>query len=72
MSDRLRLLMNRIEQMPEEDQEFVAALLEAELADEARWQKRFAKTPEVLEKLAAEARRAHKLGLAHEMDDCAD
>ena len=70
MSDRLKLLFDEASKLSEEEQEFLAARLEEELADEQRWQKRFAETPHVLEKLAAEAREAHAKGLTKELGDC--
>jgi hypothetical protein len=41
--------------LSEEDQDTLAALLLEEMADEARWDKAFAESPDLLEKLGDEA-----------------
>jgi hypothetical protein len=41
--------------LPPEEQEALGAIILEEIADEARWAKKFAETQDVLEKLAEEA-----------------
>ncbi|MFI5386191.1 MAG: hypothetical protein ACHQ50_08735 [Fimbriimonadales bacterium] len=44
------------------EQEALAAILEAEIADEAAWQKRFAETPGTIGKLVERAKRQYRRG----------
>ena len=67
MTSRLQDLLKRVEQMPEEEQDFLAAVMEEELADEQRWHERFAATPNVLEKLQERAKRQFRDSLTSDL-----
>ena len=48
--------------LPKAEQEALAAIIQAELADEAAWQKRFAETTSTLEKLVSRAKEQFRKG----------
>ena len=54
--------IRRAKSLPEAEQEALAAIIQAELADEVAWQKRFAETPATLEKLVARAKEQYRKG----------
>jgi hypothetical protein len=55
MSKLLEKAFQEARKLPAEAQDALGALVLQEIADEARWAKRFAETQDVLEKLADEA-----------------
>ena len=55
--------------MPEVDQEAFAEFLLAELQDDREWRARFSSRPDVLSKLADEARADHESGRTRPFDD---
>jgi len=66
-----RLLERAIEEatkLPETDQEAIGALVLAELESERRWDDLFAKSQDLLSKLAQEAREEHHGGLTEPLD----
>ncbi len=54
--------------LPETDQEAIGALVLAELESEHRWDELFAKSQDLLSKLAQEARDEHRSGLTEPLD----
>ena len=48
--------------LPEQEQDALAAILLAEIQSEERWTETFAKSQDLLEELAAEARAEHEAG----------
>ncbi len=55
MTKLLEQAMQRVAQLPEDEQDAVAALVLAELESEGRWDKGFAENQDTLAELAAEA-----------------
>ena len=56
MSDRLKMAFAEAEKLPEEEQDEFADFLIAELEDDRRWNEQFARSSELLTRLADEAR----------------
>ncbi len=54
--------IKRARALPPKEQEALAAIIQAELADEAAWQKRFAATAKTLDKLVARAKQQYRKG----------
>ncbi|HSI74120.1 MAG TPA: hypothetical protein VK934_13160 [Fimbriimonas sp.] len=67
MVKALEKALDKVRQLPEEQQETLAALIEAELHDERRWRTRFAETPGTLQKLADRAKTQYERGLCDEL-----
>ena len=67
MIKQLEQAIRKAEMLPEEDQEAIAALIEAELADDAKWEKRFSETEGTLLKIAERAKRQYEQGLCEEL-----
>ena len=67
MVEQLQKVFERVESLPEEEQKELAAIIEAELADEAHWDRRFAETPDTLAKIAERAKRQYEQGLCGEL-----
>ena len=63
MTDLLGKALSESAKLPPAEQDAVAAILLEELASEERWAKSFAKSRDVLEKLAEEALAEHRAGL---------
>ena len=55
MTKLLEQAMQRVAELPEDEQDAVAALVLAELESEGRWDKRFSENQDALAELAAEA-----------------
>ena len=55
MTELLQQVVNRVRQLPDSEQDAIAAMILDELEDEARWDAAFAASPDVLSQLAAEA-----------------
>ena len=55
MTKHLEKAFEEARKLPAEQQDTLAAIILEEIADEARWAKRFAETQDVLERLADEA-----------------
>ena len=65
---RLGQAIARARELPDAQQDAIAALVLEEIADEARWDTAFARSPGVLERLAAEAEEEDRGGLTREMN----
>ncbi|MEZ4702954.1 MAG: hypothetical protein R2834_21655 [Rhodothermales bacterium] len=68
MTDMLSKAVARARQLPEKQQDAIAALILEEIEDEARWDAAFARSPDVLERLAEEAEEEERNGLTEEFD----
>jgi len=68
MTKLLEEAITKIEELPDKEQDIFAKLILEELADEARWDAAFTKSPDVLEQLAAEAEEEDKAGLSEDLD----
>jgi hypothetical protein len=63
MTDLLEKALSQVLNLPPAEHDAVAAILLEELASEERWAALFAKSEDVLEKLAEEALAEHRAGL---------
>ncbi|MBA3480983.1 MAG: hypothetical protein H0T51_04115 [Pirellulales bacterium] len=68
MTKSLQQLIEKASQLPPEQQESFAALMLYELESDQRWDELFARSPELLEKLAAEAIAEDDAGLTEPLD----
>ena len=68
MTEMLEKAVAKIKQLPAEEQDAIATLILEELEDEARWDTAFARSPGVLERLAAEADEEDRKGLTRNLD----
>jgi hypothetical protein len=68
MSKSMQLLLERVSQMPEEEQEQVARWFLEELDDDARWDALFASSQDVLRKMAEDAREDFRSGNTEPLD----
>lgn len=68
MTHLLEQAYAQVAQLPEADQDAIAALILEELEDEQRWQKSFAQYPDALARLAQEALAEHRAGLTQPLD----
>jgi hypothetical protein len=68
MTNSLQLAFAEAAKLPVEEQEFVAARLLAELAEEDEFDRAIARTSDKLAKLAQEALAEHRAGLTEELD----
>ncbi len=62
MTELLKEAMRRVSELPDEQQDAVAALVLAELESEARWDDAFAGSQDLLESLVSEATSLDKKG----------
>jgi hypothetical protein len=71
MTKRWEQAAAMVAELSDTDQDAIAEVVMAELASEARWQRLFAASQDVLADLAEEALAAHKEGKTHvlELDD---
>jgi hypothetical protein len=68
MTKLLEEAIARVKQLPETEQDAIAALILEELEDEAHWDKVFAKSPDVLAELATAALAEDQAGKTQELD----
>ena len=68
MSKLLDRAIEEARKLPPEEQDALGAIMLEEIADEARWAKKFAETQDVLEKLADEALADLKAGQTTPLD----
>ena len=68
MTARLQQAFTEISKLPPKEQDALANWLLAELESEKQWDKRFAKSQDVLSKLASEALAEHHRGETQELD----
>jgi hypothetical protein len=68
MTALLEQALSRIQQLPEDEQNAMAEIILAELDDESRWDAAFAKSPDLLERMAEEAEVEDRAGVTRELD----
>ena len=68
MTGMLEKAIAQMKQLPEEQQDAIAAIILEEIEDEARWDAAFARSHDVLERLAAEAEEEDRRGQTRELD----
>ncbi len=68
MTERLEAAIARLKTLPTDKQDAIATLILEELEAEQRWDDSFARSPELLAKLAAEAMAEYRTGKTQELD----
>jgi predicted amidophosphoribosyltransferase len=68
MTKLLEQAIAKVMQLPETEQDAIAAFILEELEDEARWDRAFSQSQDMLAKLAAEALAEDQAGKTQELD----
>lgn len=68
MTERLEQAIAQLKTLPTDKQDAIATLILEELEEEQRWDESFARSPDLLAKLAAEAMAEHRAGKTQELD----
>ncbi|MBN1901449.1 hypothetical protein JW926_09030 [Candidatus Sumerlaeota bacterium] len=68
MTKLLERAVEKVKNLPEKEQDAIAALIIEELEDEMRWEKAFDHSQDVLAKLAHEAMEEERTGRTSELD----
>jgi aspartate/glutamate racemase len=68
MTELLERAVKKVKSLPDSEQDAIATLILEELEDEIRWDQAFARSQDVLAKLAAEARDEVRAGKAEALD----
>ncbi|MBE9073037.1 MAG: hypothetical protein IM550_01745 [Microcystis sp. M54BS1] len=68
MTERLEQAIAQLKTLSTDQQDAIATLILAELEEEQRWNDSFARSPNLLAKLAAEAMAEHRSGKTQELD----
>lgn len=68
MTERLEQAIARLKTLPTDKQDAIATLILEELEEEQRWDESFARSQDLLAKLAAEAMAEYQAGRTQELD----
>jgi len=68
MTKLLERAVEKVMKLPENKQDAIAAFILEEIEDEKRWEKTFARSQDILAKLAQEAMEEEKAGKTKELD----
>lgn len=68
MTELLEQAIARLKTLPPNDQNAIATLILEELEDDQRWDESFARSSDLLAKLAAEAMTEHRAGKTQELN----
>ncbi|MCC5644061.1 hypothetical protein LC607_14100 [Nostoc sp. CHAB 5824] len=68
MTELLEQAIAKLKNLPANEQDAIAAMILAELEDERHWDETFARSPDILAKLAAEAMAEYRAGKTQELD----
>ena len=68
MTELLEQAIARLKTLPTDKQDAIATLILEEIEDERRWDESFARSPNLLAKLAAEAMVEYRAGKTQELD----
>lgn len=68
MTELLEQAIARLKTLPTDKQDAIATLILEELEDDRRWDESFARSPDLLAKLAAEAMAEYRAGKTQELD----
>lgn len=68
MTELLEQAIARLKTLPTDEQNAIATLILEELEEEQRWDESFARSPNLLAKLAAEAMTEYRAGRTQELD----
>ncbi|MEH1847349.1 MAG: hypothetical protein V7L25_20795 [Nostoc sp.] len=65
---KLRCVYAQLKTLPADEQDVIATMILGELEDQRRWDESFARSPDLLAKLTAEAMVEHRAGKTQELD----
>ena len=68
MTELLEQAIAKLKNLPANEQDAIAAMILAELEDEHLWDEAFARSPDMLAKLATEAMAEYRAGKTQELD----
>jgi len=68
MTELLERAIAKLQALSELEHDAIAAMILEELEDELRWDASFARSPDILAKLAASAMAEHRAGQTQELD----
>jgi hypothetical protein len=68
MTELLEAAIAKLKTLPTDEQNTIATLILEELEEEQRWDDSFARSPDLLAKLAAEAMTEYRAGKTQELD----
>ncbi|MFN6529622.1 hypothetical protein [Nostoc sp. ChiSLP03a] len=68
MTELLEQAIAKLKNLPANEQDAIAAMILAELEDERCWDQAFARSPDMLAKLATEAMAEYRAGKTQELD----
>ncbi|MEH2174635.1 hypothetical protein [Nostoc sp.] len=68
MTELLEEAIAKLKNLPANEQDAIAAMILEELEDERHWDETFARSPDILAKLAAEAMAEYRTGKTQELD----
>lgn len=68
MTERLEQAIAQLKTLPTDKQDAIAILILEELEDDQRWDESFARSPDLLAKLATEAMAEYQAGKTQELD----
>jgi hypothetical protein len=68
MTERLEQAIAQLKTLPTDKQDAIATLILEELEEEQRWDDSFARSPDLLAKLAAKAMAEYRAGKTQELD----
>ena len=68
MTELLEQAIAKLKTRPISEQDSIAALILEEIEEDNRWDESFARSPDLLAKLAAEAMAEHRAGKTQELD----
>jgi hypothetical protein len=69
MTERLEQVIAQLKTLPMDKQDAIATLILEELEDDQQWDESFARSPDLLAKLAAEAMAEYRAGETQELDE---
>jgi hypothetical protein len=68
MTERLEQAIAQLKSLPTDKQDAIATLILEELEDDQQWDESFARSPDLLAKLAADAMTEYRAGKTQELD----
>jgi hypothetical protein len=68
MTELLEQVITKLKTLTESEQDVIATMVLKELEDDMKWEKAFARSEDILAKLAAEAMAEHRAGKTQELD----
>jgi hypothetical protein len=68
MTELLKSAIAKLQTLPESEQDVIASVILEEIEDEQHWDAAFARSPDVLAKLAASAMAEYDAGKTQELD----